>query len=270
MQNSNMLEHYSKVNEAERLAAGVGELERLRTQDVLKRHLPKAPARILDVGGAAGVHALWLARDGYEVHLSDPVAKHVEQAKEASRAQPQFPIASCAVGDARKIEQKDSSSDGVLMFGPLYHLTERADRIKALREAHRILRAGGRVFAAAISRFASFMDGFSRDFVGDPRFVDILRQDLKDGQHRNSTDNPHYFTSTFFHHSDELKAEIEEAGFTFEKTVAVEGPVWVMGNFSKHWDDPAKRALLLEFLRTIEEERTLLGATAHMIGIGKK
>lgn len=270
VRSSKMLEHYAEVQEAERLAAGVGELERVRTQDVLARHLPKAPARVLDVGGAAGVHALWLARGGYEVHLSDPVPKHVEQAKEASRAQAQFPVASCTVGDARKIEQADASADAVLLLGPLYHLTERSDRVKALREAYRVLRAGGRVFAAAISRFASLMDGFSRDFVGDPRFVEILRQDLKDGQHRNPTDNPHYFTTTFFHYPGELREEIEEAEFTFEKVVAVEGPVWVMGNFSKHWDDRAKRDLLLEFLRTVEEERTLLGSTAHMIGIGKK
>jgi ubiquinone/menaquinone biosynthesis C-methylase UbiE len=270
VRSSKMQEHYAGIEEAERLSAGVGELERVRTQDVLRRHLPKVPARILDVGGAAGVHALWLARDGYEVHLSDPVPKHVEQAKEASRAQAQFPIASCAVGDARKIEQHDASADGVLLLGPLYHLTERPDRVKSLREAHRVLRPGGGVFAAAISRFASLMDGFSRDFVGDPRFVEILRQDLKDGQHRNPTDNPHYFTTTFFHHPDELRQEIEDAGFTFDKVVAVEGPVWVMGNFSKHWDDPAKRALLLEFLRTIEEEPALLGASAHVIGVGKK
>ncbi len=265
-----MQEHYAAVQEAVRLAAGVGELERVRTQDVLRRHLPKAPARILDVGGAAGVHALWLARDGYEVHLSDPVPKHVEQAADASRAQAEFSIASCAVGDARKIDQKDASADAVLLLGPLYHLTERADRLKALREAYRVLRSGRRVFAAAISRFASLMDGLSRDLVADPRFVEIVRQDLEDGQHRNPTDNPQYFTTTFFHHPDELRQEIEDTGFTFEKTVAVEGPAWVMGNFSKHWDDPAKRALLLEFLRTVEEERALLGASAHMIGVGKK
>ena len=267
---SSMLEHYAETQEAERLAVGVGELERVRTQDILQRHLPAAPARILDVGGAAGVHALWLAQHGHEVHLSDPVAKHVEQAAEASWAQAQFPIASCTVGDARNIEQGDASANGVLLLGPLYHLTERAERLMALREGHRVLRAGGRVFAAAISRFASLMDGLSRDLVADPRFVEIVRQDLKDGQHRNPTDNPQYFTTTFFHHPDELQREIEEAGFSFEKVIAVEGPVWVMGNFAKHWEDRGKRALLLEFLRTVEEERALLGATAHMIGVGRK
>jgi ubiquinone/menaquinone biosynthesis C-methylase UbiE len=270
VRSSKMLEHYAKTQEAERLSAGVGELERVRTQDILTRYLPAAPARILDVGGAAGVHALWLAKSAYEVHLSDPVPKHVEEAKEASRAQVRFPIASCVVGDARKIEQGDATADGVLLLGPLYHLTERADRLAALREAHRVLRNGARLFAAAISRFASLMDGLSRDFVADPRFVEILRQDLKNGQHRNPTDNPQYFTSTFFHHPDELQKEIEDAGFSFEKVIAVEGPVWVMGSFGKHWNDPAKRALLLEFLRTVEEERALLGASAHMIGIGRK
>jgi ubiquinone/menaquinone biosynthesis C-methylase UbiE len=270
VRSSKMLEHYAETREAERLSAGVGEMERVRTQDILTRYLPKTPARIFDVGGAAGVHALWLAKCGYEVHLSDPVPMHVEEAKEASRAQVQFPIASCVVGDARKIEQSDASADGVLLLGPLYHLTERADRLKALREAHRVLRAGGRVFAAAISRFASLMDGLSRDLVADPRFVEIVRQDLKDGQHRNPTDNRQYFTTTFFHHPDELQTEIEDAGFAFEKVLAVEGPVWVMGNFAKLWDDPRKRALLLELLRTVEEERTLMGASAHLIGIGRK
>ena len=159
-----------------------------------------------------------------------------------------------------RLNRMIASADGCVAVGPLYHLTERADRLEALREAHRVLRSGGRVFAAAISRFASLMDGLSRDLVADPRFVEIVRQDLKDGQHRNPTDNPQYFTTTFFHHPEELRQEIEDAGFTFEKTVAVEGPVWVMGNFSKHWDDPAKRALLLEFLRTVEEEKSAAGS----------
>jgi ubiquinone/menaquinone biosynthesis C-methylase UbiE len=270
VRSSKMLAHYEETQEAERLSAGAGELERVRTQDILTRYLPTAPGKILDVGGAAGVHALWLAQRGYEVHLSDPVAKHVEQAKEASRAQAEFPIASCAVGDARKIEQGDASADAVLLLGPLYHLTERADRLAALREARRVLRSGGRVFAAAISRFASLMDGLSRDLVADPRFVEILRQDLKDGQHRNPTDNSQYFTSTFFHEPEELGEEIEEAGFSFEKVIAVEGPVWVMGSFATHWDEPNKRELLLEFLRAVEEERALMGASAHLIGIGRK
>src|SRR5213592_3783841 len=77
--------HYASVPERDRLAgAGTGGLERVRTWELLSRHLPPPPAVVVDVGGAAGVYALPLAAAGYEVHLVDPLALHVEQARRAS------------------------------------------------------------------------------------------------------------------------------------------------------------------------------------------
>jgi ubiquinone/menaquinone biosynthesis C-methylase UbiE len=267
---SEMLEHYREVRESERLSQGIGELERIRTQDILRRYLPKPGSRILDVGGAAGVHALWLAREGYEVHLIDPVPHHVEQAREASGAQQGHPIASCVTGDARQIPWPDQSVDAVLFLGPLYHLVQRSDRLKALREAHRVLQPGGKLFAATVSRFGSLLDGLARDLVADPQFVEILRQDLRDGQHRNPTNNPNYFTTAFFHHPEDLRNEIEEAGFRLEKRIGIEGPAWLMASFSLHWNNREKRRLLLELLQLIEEDYCLLGASAHMMGIARK
>jgi len=267
---SEMLEHYRRVQESKRLVAGVGELERDRTQEILKRHLPCPPATVFDIGGAAGVHALWLARQGYSVHLFDPLPHHVEQALAASRDQPQHRVASCSLGDAREIDRPDCSADAILFFGPLYHLTDRDERLRALREAHRLLKPGGRIFAATVSRFASLIDGLARDLVSDPVFVGILMEDLKSGQHRNPTNNPEYFTTTFFHHPDELKREMEEAGFQVEKLVGVEGPAWFMSSFPNHWDVAEKRRLLLELLRTVEQDRYILGVSAHPMGIGRK
>ena len=80
---------------------------------------------------------------------------------------------SATLGDARKLAFPDRSADAVLLLGPLYHLTERADRLAALREARRVLRPGGVVFAAAISRFASLLDGLARDLLDDPDFRPI-------------------------------------------------------------------------------------------------
>jgi 2-polyprenyl-3-methyl-5-hydroxy-6-metoxy-1,4-benzoquinol methylase len=265
-----ILDHYGRFEESERLARGPGELERVRTQDILARHLPLAPATILDVGGAAGVHALPLARAGYAVHLIDPVARYVEQAREASRAQPDRPLASCTAGDARDLAFASASVDAVLCLGPLYHLVERSDRIAALREAHRVLRPDGTLFAATISRFGSLIDGLSRDLVADPAFVEIVRRDLYDGQHRNPTGNTSYFTTAFFHHPDELRAELIEAGFHVEKIIGVEGPVWFMERFALHWNAPEKRALLLELLQTIETDPSIIGASAHPLGIATK
>src|SRR5436190_432260 len=93
-------------------------------QELLERYLPPAPAVILDVGGGPGVYAYWLARRGYTVHLIDAVPLHVEEARLASSQQPDQPLASSAVGDARQLDWLDESVDAVLLLGPLYHLTE--------------------------------------------------------------------------------------------------------------------------------------------------
>jgi hypothetical protein len=60
-------EHYLQSRESERLSGERGELELLRTQAILARNLPSVPATILDVGGAAGIHAFPLAQQGYLV-----------------------------------------------------------------------------------------------------------------------------------------------------------------------------------------------------------
>src|SRR5207237_579114 len=143
-----ILKHYESQNEAERLFQGRSRLEFTRSQELIRRYLPPPPASVLDVGGGPGVYACWLAREGYTVHLVDATPLHVEQARRASEAQPDYPVASVSLGDARKLEWPDESVDAVLLMGPLYHLTERQDRLAALREAKRVLRSGGYLFAA--------------------------------------------------------------------------------------------------------------------------
>lgn len=267
---SEILTHYGESTEAQRLAEGVGQLELARTQELLGRYLPPPPAVILDVGGGPGAYACRLAGQGYEVHLIDPVPLHVEQARQASQGQPGYPISSAAVGDARRLEWRDASADAVLLLGPLYHLTVREDRVTALGEARRVLRPGGRVFAAGISRFASTLDGMVRGFLADPEFVAIARQDLDTGQHRNPNDRPGYFTTAFFHHPDELRTEIEDAGLRWEATLAVEGPGWLLGDFPEQWSDPGRRKRLLEAIRWLEQETSVLGVSAHLLAVGSR
>jgi hypothetical protein len=102
-----------------------------------------------------------------------------------------------------------------------------------------------------------------------PAFVEIIRRDLSNGQHRNPTNNPQYFTITFFHRLDELRNEMEEAGFTVEKIAAIERPVLWMKSFDADWQDASKQKLLLEFLNAIEEEPAIVATGAHFLGIGR-
>jgi ubiquinone/menaquinone biosynthesis C-methylase UbiE len=265
-----MLTFYAQGKEARRLFSGAGRLERARTQELLDRYLPPPPAVILDVGGGAGVYACWLAKKGYEVHLVDAVPLHVEQARRASAQQPEHPLASVAVGDARALNRPAASADVVLLLGPLYHLTQRDDRLSALREATRVLRDGGLVCAVGISRFASALDGLAQGFMDDPAFVRIVKQDLSDGQHCNPTDHPGYFTTTFFHRPDELETEVVEAGLRREATLAVEGPGWLLHDLNAHWRDRGRRERLLDTIRWLEAEPSLLGASAHVMVIARK
>ena len=259
-------EHYLKIQERQRLSSGHGELEKVRTHVIFTRELPSPPAVVFDIGGGAGVHAFWLAQLGYQVHLIDPVELHLEQAR-SYEASSGVRLASIGRGDARVLEIASAMADAVLLLGPLYHLTERRDRIQALREARRILKPKGVLLAAAISRFASFIDGLSSGFFRDATFREIVAADLDSGQHRNTTNNPLYFTTAYFHRPDELATELEEAGFSGIHVLAIEGPAWSTSKFSEAWSDPVQREKLLRFLSVIESEPSIQGASAHLIAV---
>jgi ubiquinone/menaquinone biosynthesis C-methylase UbiE len=262
--------YYSDYDEQTRLSGHLGCVEYLRTQHLIGRYLKAPPAVVLDVGGAAGRYACWLAKGGYTVHLIDPVPLHIQQAGEASAAQPDAPIASCRIGDARQLEFDDGVADAVLLLGPLYHLTESQDRDRALSEAYRALKSGGHVFAVGISRFASTIDGLVSGYCLDPAFQAIMHGDLESGQHRNPTGHPGYFTDTFFHHPDELKAEVARAGFEIAGLLAVEGISYVMVDFDENWAVEGLREFLLDIIRRTEEEPSLLGASPHILCVGLK
>ncbi len=266
-----VLAHYEEGLERERLLrGGAGRLEYLRTRELLARYLPAPPVTVLDVGGGAGVYALPLAGEGYSVRLIDPVGLHIEQAKEASALQRDAPLASAEVGDARRLMCDDDSVEAVLLLGPLYHLTSRDDRLQALREAHRVVRPGGVVAAAAISRFASTYDGLLRGFLEDPRFEEIVERDVREGQHRNPTGRPEWFTTAYFHLPEELRDEVIEAGLKVEALVGIEGPAWVLADLDSWLEDPPRRSRLLDAIRRVETEPSLLGASAHILVVGRR
>ncbi len=219
---------------------------------------------IYDVGGGPGLYACWLAGLGYAVHLLDLVPKHIAQAWQASATQPQYPLAGAVVGDACRLPWDAASADAVILFGPLYHLTERADRIAALREAGRVVRPGGLILATAISRFASTLAGLLDGF-GDAILAQIAQQDRLDGQHRNPTAQARYFTTAYFHPYQELQVESESAGLRHVATLAIEGLGWVTRDLEAIWDDPVRRERLLAAVRALEAEPTLIGASAHLV-----
>jgi SAM-dependent methyltransferase len=111
-----------------------------RTVEIIARWLPSPPGVIADLGGGPGRYAIWLAERGYRVQHRDIVPLHVEQTAAATAG---YPAVTTAVGDARDVDLDEASVDAVLLLGPLYHLADRRDRVRALGEARRVVRPGG-------------------------------------------------------------------------------------------------------------------------------
>jgi ubiquinone/menaquinone biosynthesis C-methylase UbiE len=262
--------YYDLGLEADRLKTAEGELEFVRTKEIITRYLPSPPAVILDVGGGPGTYACWLARKGFEMHLVDPVPLHTEQAKLASQDQPEFPIRSITLGDARDLHFNDNSTDAAFLLGPLYHLTQRADRMEALREAYRVLKPDGLLVAVGISRFASTLAGLIDGYFAEAEIVPMIKRVLTDGQHRNPTGKPVYFTTAYLHHPSELEAEVRGAGFEVENILAVEGAAVFLQDLEEQWARPKQRERILQAVRWLEAEPSVIGVTGHIAAIGVK
>lgn len=234
-----------------------GRLEFVRTQELLRRFLPPPPARVLDVGGGTGVHARWLGEDGYDVHLVDVVGEHVEHAKAIGGV-------SVEIGDARALRQPADWADAVLLLGPLYHLTASADRARALAEARRVVRGGGLVAVAAISRYASLLDLATRGVLDDQSLT-IARETMRTGLH----DPRLGFTTAYFHTADELAAELETAGYRDIQVFGVEGPSSGALDARGLEDMDAYLSSAVACAREVECDPELMAASPHLLAVGR-
>lgn len=262
---SEIIDFYTETfDEATRLSASAdGALEMVRTQELLRRHLPPAPAAVLDVGGGPGAHARWLTADGYRVHLVDPVARHVDQAASAG--------CTAETGDARDLSADDGSYDAVLLLGPLYHLPDRADRDQALAEARRVAAPGGLVAVAAINRYASLFEHTATTWLDRENVHAAVTDILATGVHESGRKG---FTTAFFHTGPQLAEEMRAAGFHDVTVHAIEGPTW---SLLKATEQHTGTSLIgtplfnaaLSAARASEPYPDLLAASSHLLAVAR-
>lgn len=256
--------YYGRGAERERLAVGMGALEFERTQEILRRALPPAPSIIADIGGGPGRYASWLAGLGYRVRHRDLMPLHVEQLRTQLN-----PHIETACGDARELDLDSESVDAVLLLGPLYHLSDRRDRVRALMEAARVVRTGGPVVAAVISRWAPRLDGIMtlRLYREFPAFLDIVTDNETTG--RLAPAHVGGF-SAFTHRPDDLKDEIADAGLELIDLVGVEGMPLTAADAQARRSDPHDWSMVLEAARAVERVPELLGVSPHLIATARR
>ena len=122
----------------------------------------------------------------------------------------------------------------------------------------------------AISHFASLFDSLAHGFFDDPAFAPIVERDLEDGQHRNPTSNPIYFTDAYLHRPGELSRDFLAAVFQIVELVGIEGPGWLALEFDRLWNDSVQRERLLAAVRKVEREPSILGTSSHIMAVGRK
>jgi SAM-dependent methyltransferase len=214
-----------------------------------------------------GRYAFWLAGLGYRVLHRDIVPLHVAQVRELGGAAGS-PVET-ALGDARGLDLADASVDAVLLLGPLYHLTRRADRVQALPEARRVVRPGGLVFGAAISRWAPRLDGILRLrlYERTPEFLELI------GPLERTGIIPPLVRGGFNgygHRPGQLHAEFRSAGLAVADMVSVEGAAFLLGDLDERMADPAARQVVLDCARVHERVPELLGIGPHLLATGRR
>ena len=243
-------------------------LEFIRSKEIISRYLSQSPIvmEIADIGGATGAYSYWLASQGHNVHLLDFTPSHIEQAKEYGKKRGIF-LASYHCGDARQLIYDDNFFDIALIMGPLYHLQDKNDRLLCLSEAKRVLKPGGVLICALISRYASLLDGFGEMLIDDERFLRILDGGLESGLH--SPGETPFFTSAFFHTPSEIENELILSGFSDIDFIAVEGFARAV-NADELLKNDGHRRLFLEYIKKTERAPELMGMSDHFFAVTRK
>ena len=259
---SNVYAYYSLGHERDRLSVDAhGVLEFERTAEIIRRCLPEAPALVADIGGGPGRYALWLAARGYAVEHRDLMPLHVEQLDAARGGSASIRT---AVADARNLDLADESVDAVLLLGPIYHLRTRTERMAALHEARRVVRPGGPIFVAAISRWAPRLDGVLRTRMYEqyPVIRDVIGEVERTGW------MPSLFDGSFTartHRPGELRRELRDAGLVVTELVSVEGAAFLLGDLDERMADPLHWRVVLDAARATERVPELLGLGPHLL-----
>lgn len=263
-----VLAGYNAGIEKNRLHRGLGMAEFERTKEILCEVLPPPPAVMYDIGGGYGEYSYFLTSLGYDVYLYDIAEKNIEMFY-ALGTECGLTLKAAEVADARSIDRPSHSADAICLFGPLYHIIDSDERLLCLKECYRLLKPNSPLFTAAITCYSTVLKYTAnydeKPLLNDMAFYEMLERTVKTGIH---TKKP--MGLSYFHKPDELKHEIEDAGFTDTDIRGVIGPVWLVRNLDKVWKNPEKRESLMRVVRLLEKEESIMGISTHLLSISKK
>lgn len=259
---------YNKASEETRLEKGMGLFEFERIKSLIEKYLSTSSSKIIDVGGGTGKYAEWLAKKGHEVHLVEPIAKHLQLAENrAKKLKNKFSV---HLGESRKLDFPNNYGDLILLHGPLYHLQRKEDRESTIIEARRVLKNGGIILGFAINYTASTLVGLLNGLIHKRSFFEMCKNELTSGIHNPPDDFPWLLAEAYYHKPEQLKEEFIQQDLTYLNTYAVEGMAWLDKDFFANMLNHKKRKTLIELLQVTENDSYILPFSPHMMIAVKK
>lgn len=256
--------YYNKFNEEKRLDSRHGQVEFVTSMkyihaylDKLEQDKPRGEIKILDVGAATGRYSVPLSEEGYDVTAVELVKHNLARLKAKGSSVKAYQ------GNAMKLKRfEDNSFDLVLVFGPMYHLHEREEKIRALSEAKRVVRPGGFVFVAYIMNEYSVIT------------YAIKEKHIKEGVQNGMLDESFHCTKAAndlysFVRTEDIASLNAEVGLERMQVIAADGAANYIRPYLNALDEE-EFALFVKYHLSTCERADLLGASGHLVDILKK
>lgn len=157
-------QYYNKFNEEKRLDSRHGKVEFITSMKYIHEYLGgDTTKKILDIGAGTGKYSVALAEEGYDVSAVELVKHNLGLLKAKNSSVKAYQ------GNALKLRRFENDTfDVTLLFGPMYHLFTKEDKVRALCEAKRVTKPGGIIFVAYVMNEYSILTyGFKQKHIAE-------------------------------------------------------------------------------------------------------
>lgn len=256
--------YYNKFNEEKRLDSRHGRVEFFTSMHYIHQSLTEIMAgrkkeelHILDIGAGTGRYSVPLAQEGYDVTAVELVKHNLGRLKQKGAGVYAYQ------GNALNLKRfSDNSFDLTLLFGPMYHLHGKEDKLRALKEAVRVTKPGGRILVAYImNEFSVITYAFKEKHILEALQSGMLTEDY----HCTDKANPLY-SMVRLEDIAALDAQVDAARI---QIIAADGAANYMRPFLNALSEEEFDAFLSYHLATCER-MDLMGASGHTVDILQK
>ena len=256
MNEKNLITYYNKFNEDKRLSTRHGQIEYLTSMKYIHAYL-KENAKIIDIGAGTGKYSIALAKEGYDVTAVELIKHNLKVIEQKSK------LVKTYQRNATNLKKiPNETYDLTLLFGPMYHLITKEEKINALKEASRVTKKNGIIMVAyCMNDYTIITHGFK-----DNNIRECLKNNELNNQFHVTPKNTDLYSMVTIDDINELNSIVNLERI---KIITPDGPSNYMRDILNKMDDETFELFIKYHLSTCER-LDLIGAAAHTVDILRK